>query len=84
MAPTFVKENIEILQETFDIGNAEWTIFAETVVLKNCEIGWKNHTQPALHIGRLAIHWDSLTAPTIDMEVQSNVIFPETPSSAPW
>ena len=70
VAPTFVRENIAILEEIFGIEDAQWTVFAKTVVLNNCAIGFKNQTEPALRIGRLAVHWDSLTTPTIDIEVE--------------
>lgn len=70
VAPKFVRKNIELLEEIFGVDDAQWTVFGQTVVLQNCAVGFKNHTDPALRIGRLAVHWDSLSSPMIDIEVE--------------
>lgn len=69
LAPASVRRNIDLLEGLFDVKDAKWSIFHQRVVLDRCTLRLRNQPRPALTIGRLDIHWDSLTTPTVDIEI---------------
>lgn len=74
VAPASVRRNIDLFEELFKVKGAEWSIFHQRVVLDHCILRLRDQPFPALSIGRLDVHWDSLITPTIDIEVDDVVI----------
>jgi hypothetical protein len=70
VAPASVQHNIDLLKGLFDIKEAKWSIFQQRVVLGRCVLRLRDQPSPALTIGRLDVHWDSLTTPTVDIEIE--------------
>jgi hypothetical protein len=74
VAPASVRHDIDLLKGLFDVKEAKWAIFQQRVALGHCVLRLQDQPSPALTIGRLDVHWDSLMTPTVDIEIEDVLI----------
>ena len=84
--PSSIESDVQVLRQLIRCEKAELNLVQQRMVLHNFSIQQpssfkrkmkKEVPQPALRIGRLAIHWDSYWRPSIDIEIDDFEILVE-------